>query len=159
MSHTPVYNIVQGKCLLHLVFDLPKADKTAPPCEQLTYYRKLRGLSKEALGKRIGVPTMEIANYEKQFQEIYDEQAEKLAGVLQMDKRLLLDEYTKFVSPGYGQRIKSIRAGLGLSQNRMAELLGVSRSTVSIWEIEMHRPSRQNYQNIRSIQGSQEGST
>lgn len=35
MNHTPVYNIVQGKCLLHLVYDLPKVDKTAPPHEQL----------------------------------------------------------------------------------------------------------------------------
>ena len=79
MNHTPVYNIVQGKCLLHLVYDLPKVDEAAPPYEQLTYYRKLRGLSKDELAGMIGVSAGEIVNYEKQFQEIYDDQAEKLA--------------------------------------------------------------------------------
>ena len=67
MNHTPVYNIVQGKCLLHLVYDLPKVDKAAPPHEQLTYYRKLRGLSKDELAGMIGVSAGEVVNYEKQF--------------------------------------------------------------------------------------------
>lgn len=97
-------------------------------------------------------------NYEKQFQEIYDDQAQKLAQALDMDRGLLLDDYTRFVSPGYGQRIKNIRNELGLSQNRFSQLLGVNRSTVSIWEIELHRPSRQNYQNILEIKASQEAS-
>ena len=146
----------QGKCLLHLVYDLPKADKAAPPHEQLAYYRRLRGLSKDELAVMIGVSAGEIVNYEKQFQEIYDDQAQKLAQALDMDSGLLLDDYTRFVSPGYGQRIKNIRNELGLSQNRFSQLLGVNRSTVSIWEIELHRPSRQNYQNILAIKANQE---
>ena len=158
MNHTPVYNIVQGKCLLHLVYDLPKVDKTAPPHEQLAYYRKLRGLSKDELASMIGVSAGEIVNYEKQFQEIYDDQAQKLAQVLDMDSDLLLDDYTKFVSPGYGQRIKALRNKMGLSQKKFSELLGVNRSTVSIWEIELHRPSRQNYQNMFAIKTHQEAS-
>lgn len=158
MNHTPVYNIVQGKYLLHLVYDLPKVDKAAPPHEQLAYYRRLRGLSKDELAGMIGVSAGEIVNYEKQFQEIYDDQAQKLAQALDMDSDLLLDDYTRFVAPGYGQRIKNIRNELGLSQNRFSQLLGVNRSTVSIWEIELHRPSRQNYQNILAIKASQEAS-
>lgn len=99
----------------------------------------------------IGVSTGEIVNYEKQFQEIYDDQAQKLAEVLGMDSNLLLDDYTKFVTPGYGQRIKTLRSKLGLSQKKFSEMLGVNRSTVFIWEIELHRPSRQNYQNMIAI--------
>ena len=106
----------------------------------------------------IGVSAGEIVNYEKQFQEIYDEQAQKLAEVLGMDSALLLDDYTRFVSPGYGQRIKAIRGELGLSQKRFSEMLGVNRSTVSIWEIELHRPSRQNYDSIMAIKTNQEAS-
>ena len=34
---------------MHLVYDLPKVDKAAPPHEQLAYYRRLRGLSKDEL--------------------------------------------------------------------------------------------------------------
>lgn len=143
---------------MHLVYDLPKVDEAAPPHEQLAYYRRLRGLSKDELAGMIGVSAGEIVNYEKQFQEIYDDQAQKLAQALDMDRGLLLDDYTRFVSPGYGQRIKNIRNELGLSQNRFSQLLGVNRSTVSIWEIELHRPSRQNYQNILAIKASQEAS-
>ena len=100
----------------------------------------------------------EIVNYEKQFQEIYDDQAEKLADALGIDSSLLLDDYTKFVTPGYGQRIKALRSELGLSQKKFSEMLGVNRSTVSIWEIELHRPSRQNYQNMISIKTHKEAS-
>ena len=159
MNHTPVYNIVQGKCLLHLVYDLPKVDKSAPPHEQLTYYRKLRGLSKDELAGMIGVSAGEIVNYEKQFQEIYDDQAQKLEDVLGIESSLLLDDYTKFVAPGYGQRIKALRSELGLSQKKFSEMLGVNRSTVSIWEIELHRPSRQNYQIMIAIRTHEEAST
>lgn len=88
----------------------------------------------------IGVSAGEIVNYEKQFQEIYGDQAQKLAQALDMDSDLLLDDYTRSVSPGYGQRIKTLR------------------STVSIWEIELHRPSRQNYQNMFAIKTHQEAS-
>lgn len=80
----------------------------------------------------IGVSAGEIVNYEKQFQEIYDDQAQKLAQALDMDSDLLLDDYTKFVSLGYGQRIKALRNEMGLSQKKFSELLGVNRSTVSI---------------------------
>lgn len=64
---------------------LPKVDKSAPPHEQLAYYRRLRWLSKDELAGMIGVSAGEIVNYEKQFQEIYDDQAQKLAQALDMD--------------------------------------------------------------------------
>ena len=106
----------------------------------------------------IGVSAGEIVNYEKQFQEIYDDQAQKLADVLGIDSNLLLDDYTKFVAPGYGQSIKALRSELGLSQKKFSEMLGVNRSTVSIWEIELHRPSRQNYQSMIAIRTHEEAS-
>ena len=100
---------------MHFVFDFPKVSPTAPPHEQLAYYRQIRGFSKEELGAMIDVPMGEIVNYEKRSQEIYYEQAEKLAKALNIDVELLLDDYTRFVAPGFGQRIKEIRASLGLS--------------------------------------------
>ena len=48
---------------LYLIF--PKVSPTAPPHEQLTYYRQIRGFSKEELGALIGVLMGEIVNYEK----------------------------------------------------------------------------------------------
>ena len=130
---------------MHLTFDFPKVGASAPPYKQLEYYRSSKGLSKAQLGEMIGVPAAEIINYEKQFQEIYYEQALMLSEALDINVDLLLDDYTKFLMPGYGARIKEIRSALGVSQGKFAELIGVNRSTVSIWEIEYHRPSRENY--------------
>ena len=114
--------------------------------------------SKEELGALIGVLMGEIVNYEKRFQEIYYEQAEKLAEALNIDVELLLDDYTRFVSPGFGQRIKEIRASLGFTQQKYAELLGVGRCLISIWEIELHRPSRKNYLKILESKAGSERS-
>lgn len=130
---------------MEIIAEFPKVSADAPPYKQLEYYRSSRGLSKAQLGKMIGVPTAEIINYEKQFQEIYYEQAIKLSEALDIDIELLLDDYTKFLTPGYGARIKKMRASIGVSQEKFAKLMGVNRSTVSIWEIEYHRPSRENY--------------
>lgn len=141
---------------LYLIF--PKVSPTAPPHEQLTYYRQVRGFSKEELGALIGVPMGEIVNYEKRSQEIYYEQAEKLAEALNIDVELLLDDHTRFVSPGFGQRIKEIRASLGFTQQKYAELLGVGRCLISIWEIELYRPSRKNYLKILESKAGSERS-
>lgn len=100
----------------------------------------------------------EIVNCEKQFQEIYDDQAQKLANALGIDSSLLLDDYTRLVAPGYGQRIKALRSELGLSQKKFSEMLEVNRSTVSILEIELHRPSRQNCQSMIAIKTRKEAS-
>lgn len=144
---------------MEIIADFPKVSADAPPHKQLEYHRNAKGISKAQLGKLIGVPTGEIVNYEKQFQEIYYEKAIKLADVLDMDVNLLLDDYTTFVTKGYGQRIKEIRGALGYSQNKFAELIGVSRCTVSLWEVEYHnhRPSRENYRKIISHIEEKEG--
>lgn len=59
-----------------------------------------------------------------------------------------------FVAPGFGGRIKEIRAPLGISQQKYADLLGVGRCVVSVWEIEQHRPSRKNYLKIMESRAS-----
>ena len=141
---------------MHLAFDFPKVSPDAPPYKQLEYYRLFHGFSKEELGEMIGLPAMEIANYEKQFQEIYYEQAIKLSNVLGIDVDILLDDYTRFVMPGYGNRIKEIRSCLGLSQSALSKQIGVGRCTLSIWEIEYHRPSRENYLKLLAIRKGNE---
>lgn len=98
-------------------------------------------------------------NYEKQFNPIYYDMAEKLAGVLNIDADLLLDDYTRFTRPGFGKMIKEIRVILGVSQAKFSELMGVTRSTVSIWEIELHRPSRKCYEKLMECKKRQEGRT
>lgn len=98
----------------------------------------------------MGITGTEIHNFETQFVELTAQQAERLASILDIDVNLLLDDYIKFTDAGYGQRIKEIRAEMKMSQSTFAKKLGVSRCTVSIWEIEYenHRPSRQMYEKM-----------
>jgi len=122
------------------------------PASRLCYYRELRDMSRSRLSELSGVPAGEIQNYEAGKQEIYYPVAEQFSMALGVDISILLDEYTRFTAPGFGKRIKKIRESTGLSQKAFAERLGINRGTVAIWEIELHRPSRQNYAIIKSIQ-------
>lgn len=65
----------------------------------------------------------------------------------------LLDDYTRFCKPGYGKRIKKIRAAYGVSQKAFAELVGAYRSTVSIWEAEINdlHLGRDKYQRLMEL--------
>lgn len=42
---------------------------------------------------------------------------------------------------GFGTRIRALRARQGISQNQLAEALGVSRSAVAMWESDAREPS------------------
>lgn len=108
-------------------------------------------MSRSRLSELSGVAIGEIQNYEAGKQEIYYSVAEKLSAVLSIDISLLLDDYTAFMSPGYGERIKTIHKQTGLSQKAFAEKLGINRGTVAIWEIEYHHPSRKHYEMLRKI--------
>jgi len=62
-------------------------------------------------------------------------------------------EYTRFCLPGFGKKIRAIRAAYGVSQKDFAPIVGVDRSTVSIWEAEIneHHPSREAYNIIKEM--------
>ena len=108
-------------------------------------------MSRSRLSELSGIAIGEIQNYEAGKQDIYYSVAEKLSGILGIDVSILLDDYTAFMSPGYGERIKTIREQTGLSQKAFAEKIGINRGTVAIWEIEYHHPSRKNYEMLRKI--------
>ena len=108
-------------------------------------------MSRSRLSELTGVAVGELQNYEAGKQDIYYAVAEKLSEALDIDISLLLDDYTAFLSPGFGNRIKAIRETTGLSQKAFAERLGINRGTVAIWEIEHHHPSRENYDILRKV--------
>ncbi len=72
---------------------------------------------------------------------------------MNLDPEELLDEYTRFCKPGYGKKIKKIRAAYSVSQREFAEHVGVSRSTVSIWEAEIKdsHPNRDTYRKLMEM--------
>ena len=139
--------------MIHLEFKLALNPLDESQAYLLSYYREIRDMSREDLSAATGIPAGEIQNYECKKQELYYEQAKCFADVLNIDVSLLLDEYTMFTAPGYGKRIREIRAKTGLPQAGFAELIGSRRHTVSIWEIEYHRPSRKNYAALMAVAG------
>lgn len=59
-----------------------------------------------------------------------------------------MDGYTSTTSPDCGRRIRKLRVQLGLTQTRLAELLGVSFVTVSRWENNQSQPSQPAWKRI-----------
>lgn len=125
----------------------------ASPREKLRYYREKSGISSYEFGKLCGLSEYGVTNYEKGFNEIYYEQAQVFADALNIEINELLDEYTLFCKAGYGSKIKALRESYGLTQTKFAEILGVTRHSISLWEIEYknHHPSRMVYNKIKSI--------
>lgn len=154
-----MFTLFEGKCLIHLIYDFRTIERSKAPREQLLFYRNYRGITREDLAEQLSVPADVITNFEKGFCEIQYEDAVRLAEILKIDPELLLDDYTKFAAPGCGQRIKEIRTSHGYSQSKFAEIIGVARCTVSIWEIEYHgtRPNREHYKKIISLDNLSSG--
>lgn len=127
--------------------------KVEPPHVQLRHYRELRCLTLSELGNMVGKNEHEIKNYEKQFNPIQYKDAVMLADALKIDYNLLMDEYTRFCKEGYGNTIKQIRALYNMSQNEFAKIIGVTRSTLSIWESEIysHHPNRNAYLILKEL--------
>ncbi len=141
--------------MLHLVFDLPVVADDAPPHKKLEYYRELRGYTKEYMSEQMGISFGAYVNLEKNFNEIHEKEAEILAEILDIEPDVFTDDYMRFISPGYGERIARIRKCSMMTQMEFAEAIGVARATLSIWESEYQseyrRPSREHYERIVAL--------
>ena len=131
---------------------IPLSENSAPG-EKLRYYRVAKGLSREELAEKIGLSQQGIINFEKGINNIFQHDAEQFAAILNVDPGEFLNEYTNFCREGYGARIASIRKAYGMSQIEFSEMLGVTRSTVSIWEAEInnHHPKEEIYLQIKKL--------
>jgi transcriptional regulator with XRE-family HTH domain len=110
----------------------------------------MNNLSQTELALRLGITRFGINNYEKGFNAIYYEMAMQMADLLKINPELLLDDYTRFCKPGYGDKIKTIRKAYNYTQNEFASKIGTDRSTVAIWECEYknHHPGKNLYEII-----------
>ena len=115
---------------------------------------KRQGLtSKFLIAAILGMTEYGVVNLEKGFNPIHYKNAVLIGKALNIDPEELMDEYTRFCLPGFGKKIKAIRAAFGVSQKDFAPIVGVDRSTVSIWEAEIdeHHPSREAYNIIKEM--------
>ena len=94
-----------------------------------------------------------INNFEKGFNPIYYSDAVRFGDILSVDPEVFLDDYTRFCRKGYGRKIRRVRSAYGLSQSGFAELLGTTRCTESLWEVEYqdHHPKREMYHKLMKL--------
>ncbi len=130
---------------MHLQYKWNFIDHSAPPHEQLIYYRKFRGLLGKELAALIGVSHATIVNYENLKSPFDYNNAIKIAEVLQIDKGLLFDDFNRFIDYPYHQKLKEIRKELNMTQIEFAAFSGINRSTLSAWEQGTWIPTRENY--------------
>lgn len=130
---------------MHLRYRWNFVERSAPPHEQLRYYRNFRGLLGKELAALIGVNHATIVNYENLKSPFDYNNAIKIAEVLQIEKELLFDDFNKFIDYPYHQKLKEVRTELHMTQVEFAAFSGINRSTLSAWEKGTWIPTRENY--------------
>ncbi len=85
-----------------------------------------RGLVQEQVARELGVSVGTVANWEKNLTRVATRHLPKVVAFLGYDPR---EE-----SGSLGERIRAQREGQGLSQEVLAERLGLNPSTVRAWE-------------------------
>lgn len=76
---------------------------------------------------------------------------QRLANALNIDINLLYDEHLKFISNDYSTRIKAYRKSENLTQQQLADILNISKKTLSCWERKTQYPSKQMYKRINEL--------
>ena len=92
LNHTQIYNIIQGKCLIHLKYIINLKEHCQNYYHVLRHYREIKGISRNDLGNMTGVTVGVIKNYESKRCELYYENAQVFADALNIDVDVLLDD-------------------------------------------------------------------
>ncbi len=127
--------------------------KNATPGEKLQYYRISKGWTREQFGEKIGLTFFGVCNYEGGFNDILYDDAVQIGKIFDMDPEEFLDEYTRFGKPGYGARIARIRHAYEMTQYEFADLLGVERANLAVWESEFRNihPKKETYELLKTL--------
>ena len=94
-------------------------------------------LTKKEISDMTGIYRTTYVHYEKQEQKLYDiNYLQKIADIYKIDITCLLDDYMMFMYKGQGKQIKALRKALGLTQDKLANMLNTPKSNIKHWEQE-----------------------
>lgn len=133
---------------MHLRYDFESSYNCDTIGKVLRYYRLHKGYSTRELAEKVGIVPATITLYENDKNPIKYKTAVLLAEVLEIDHKLLLDDYGKFVDYPYNVLLRKIRESLSLSQSQITEKIGVSQTAYSAWERAEKTPRKLEYQKI-----------
>jgi transcriptional regulator with XRE-family HTH domain len=135
--------------MIHLSLDYRDDKACSTPSEYLRYHRTMRGLSTRELADKVGVVPATLAIYEKDNNHpIKYDTAVALAEELGIDRKRLFDEYTAFIDCPYQELLRQVRQDLSLTQEQIAEEIGVAQNAYSAWERGSRTPRRKEYEKI-----------
>lgn len=119
--------------------------------EKIKYFRLKSSLYQEEVAKIIGIDRTTYISYENGLRVYPIEVMTKLSNMYNVDLDVLLDDYHRFIYFNQGQNIKKIRKELGLNQDELAELLGVSFNVIKRAEQEKVRFLEKNYIKLQKL--------
>ena len=134
--------------MLHLQYDFENSDNCDTAGKTLRYYRVHKGYSTRELAEMVGVVPATITLYENDKNPIKYKTAVLLADILEIDRKLLLDNYTAFIDYPCSVLLQQVREKLSLNQSQIAQEIGVAQSAYSAWERATRTPRRQEYEKI-----------
>ena len=137
--------------MLHLQYDFENSDNCNTAGSTLRYYRIHKGYTTRELANLVGVVPATITLYENDKNPIKYKTAVLLADILEIDRHLLLDDYTTFVDYPYNTLLQEVRAKLSINQFQMAQRIGVAPNAYSAWERATRTPRRKEYEKILSL--------
>lgn len=111
----------------------------------LRYYRKRRGFTIRQLAEWVGIVPATLLKYEGDQFPIPYTTASALADILQIDRKLLLDDFARFLDYPYSVRLREVRKAYGLNQAEFAKKADISYSIYAKWESAARQPSRKMY--------------
>ena len=82
LNHTQVYNIIHGKCLIHLRYTFNPLQLQKDYCHILRHYREAHGMTREQMSSATGIPVGKIQGYECNNMALHYESASIIADAL-----------------------------------------------------------------------------
>lgn len=114
----------------------------------LRCYRKRRGYTIQQLVERVGIVPATLLKYEGNQFPIPHSTAIVFADILQIERKLSLDDFALFLDHLYTVRLREVRKAYGLSQTGFAKRADISYSIYAKWESAADQPSRKMYEQL-----------
>ena len=118
--------------------------------ERLRWCRYRLGMMQKDVAWRVGIPLSQYEEMERGSCQEYPAQAmDKLAEVYGVPVEDLLDEYSRFLYDGPGDRIRRARERLGLSRKALAKLIGTGEKSIRDWEAGRKKVSKKSWEKLK----------
>lgn len=143
VKYAPLYihsfRLLQPRRLLEAErFNIKYTDplSIATVADKLRYYRHKKALRQRDVAERTGIHLATYCAYEQEDRKIpYPlDKLSKIAELLGVDIKALLDQYNLFLYNGQGRQIRALRQSLGLTKEEFGKLYGFHAYTVNKWE-------------------------